>query len=155
MIVKRANNKIKCAKCDNIAEYTIQIEDQIYGACELHKPSTMQILRKQNQITKINNKEYVLFSGLLSIAHQSGLKSIETEIINLDYEKKFCLVKATINGDRGCFVAHGDADLTNVSQKLISAFIRMSETRSVARALRFYTGLGMTCFEELPPQTRV
>ena len=152
MIIKKATEKIKCSKCDNWSDYIIQIDNKIYGACELHKPSTMQILRAQGHIISLKNKEYVLFSGLLNIAHQSGLKSIKTKIIEFDYEDKFCLVEATVEGDRGIYIGHGDADSSNVSKKILSAFIRMAETRAIARALRFYTGLGMTCAEELPPQ---
>ena len=33
---------------------------------------------------------------------------------------------------------------------MLPSYIRMAETRAVARALRFYLGIGMTAREELP-----
>ena len=115
--------------------------------------STKNILKRLQEIggvIKLQGKDYVTIQGLLFLAHENGLTSIQTDIQQLDYENKFCLVQATIHGKKGAFVTHGDADSSNLNSKMITAFIRMAETRAICRGLRLYTGIGMTAKDELP-----
>jgi len=47
------------------------------------------------------------------------------------------------------FTDVGDAHSGNVSSKVSKHILRMSATRAIARALRSFTNIGMTCLEEL------
>ena len=150
---------MKCCKCSSPAEYRVVVNGRTYFVCEDHIPTQgescdritdLDILRANKHIANLQGKEYILFSGLLWLAHRNGLKSIETTIIEHDRENGFALVKARVIGDRGEFTSYGDADPITCGKKIASAYIRMADTRAVARALRFYTGLGMTALEELP-----
>ena len=94
--------------------------------------------------------DMVTFETLLTKAH--ALKkpfSIKTEMIQLDVEKKFALFKAqviveTIETNEMVFEGHGDATSENVTGEFIKPhFIRLAETRSIVRALRWYTNNGV------------
>lgn len=119
-------------------------------------------------IVKIQGKPYIRYEGLLSIAEERGLISIETELVQLDMEKHFaqfkCTAKAQImkdgaphfdaKGDPVCrtFVSYGDGSSKNINRGVISSFLRVCETRSKARALRDLCGIGMCSVEELPDE---
>ena len=150
---------MKCCKCSNSAEYRVVVNGRTYFVCEDHIPTQgescdritdLDILRSNKHIANLQGKEYILFSGLLWLAHRNGLKSIETTIIEHDRENGFALVKARVTGERGVHSSYRDADPITCGKKIASAYIRMADTRAVARALRFYTGTGMTALEELP-----
>tara|TARA_R100000406_G_scaffold95863_1_gene91477 strand:- start:1465 stop:1929 length:465 start_codon:yes stop_codon:yes gene_type:complete len=152
ILSEKAKNQ-KCCKCDKQAVHIVSHDDKIFYVCEFHKPSQITMLRADGHIANLKGKEYVLYAGLLDMAHRNGLKAMECEIMELDKTNQFCLIKATVTGDRGTFVAHGDASPENTGKMVLSAYIRMAETRAYARCLRLYCGIGMTCREELPPQS--
>ena len=112
--------------------------------------SLKEWLRENKEITNLQGKEFVLFGGLLGLAHTKGLTHIETKPVHIDYAKGTAVFSARVKGDRGEYVGHGDASPQNLSKMVKTAFIRMAETRSIARALRFYLGIGMTAKDELP-----
>lgn len=109
-------------------------------------------LRQRGHICNLQGRDFVLYAGLLELAHEAGLETILTEIVHIDHEKGWCVVKATVAGARGTYTGHGDASPANVSRGLASAYVRMAETRAKARCLRDFLGIGMTAREELPPQ---
>src|SRR5215213_4954619 len=80
-------------------------------------------MREEYMIER-QGKRFVLYAGLLEEAHSRGLRSIETELLQ---------VPAKENGE----VA------------IVKAVIRMDETRAKARALRDAINVGVTAFEEL------
>lgn len=115
-----------------------------------------------SQETKVNNKyivnvqgkDFVTFPGLLAIAHEKGLIGINTDLVNNDLTNP--VIKATVSMRDASnpeivrvFTGYGDASVNNVAKKVAGALIRMAETRSVARALRFATNIDMTAIEEL------
>jgi hypothetical protein len=59
--------------------------------------------------------------------------------------------KATVFKSRTCkgFVGHGDADPSNVSERVRGAEMRVAETRAVNRALRKAYGIGICSVEEI------
>jgi hypothetical protein len=101
-------------------------------------------------------KQYVLYSGLLAEAHERGLRSIDTELIQAPgdpdarlYETA-AIVKATVQMEDGrTFTGIGDANPQNVGKNIAPHIIRMAETRAKARALRDAINVGVTAFEEL------
>ena len=151
-------NNFKCCKCDNKSVGYVLIEQKKYLVCLDHVPEGHQLyqhniedqLKSNNFIIVLNNKNYVLYSGLLWLAHQHGLKSIQTELIEHNRQERFAVFKATVTGTRGVFVGYGDACPKTCTKKTADAYIRISETRAIARSLRSFCGCGMTSLEELP-----
>ena len=103
-------------------------------------------------ITKIEGKEFVKYPGLLDLAHQHGLSSIEVDIVQMPTAENgnFAVCRATVMSKVGeTFTDIGDANPNNCSAKVARHLLRMASTRSIARALRSYTNVGMTALEEL------
>lgn len=102
-------------------------------------------------IIKLQGKSYVTYEGLLDLAHQSGLKSIEVEILQVPKEENnmTAICQAIITTEDKIFVDIGDASPRSVNSALIPHIIRMASTRAKARALRDFTNVGMTAIEEL------
>lgn len=102
-------------------------------------------------IVNLQGKDFVTYEGLLDLAHQKGLISIKTELIQLPTKENGnqCIMKAIAITEKGQFEGYGDADNTNVNKLISRHIIRMAETRAKARALRDLTNVGMTAIEEL------
>jgi DNA-directed RNA polymerase subunit RPC12/RpoP len=99
-------------------------------------------------------KPFVLFAGLLDLAHERGLLGIKTAVIldASDPKEQFWVVYARgqFKGEDGEvreFTGYGDA--SPASSQMKGAYLRHAETRAVARMLRMATNVGMTAFEEL------
>jgi hypothetical protein len=99
--------------------------------------------------------DMVNFEELLNAAHEKADKDkvnliIETSIIGtVDFDKKKAIFKATVltvkDGKiENRFEGHGDAEGIG-SEKIKEHFMRMAETRSIARALRWYTNNAKCC----------
>jgi len=100
----------------------------------------------------IEGREFVKYAGLLDLGHQKGLAGIEVAVLQIpDKENNnFAICKATIMSKTGdTFTDIGDANPLNTNTKVSKHLLRMASTRAIARALRSYTNIGMTCLEEL------
>ena len=151
---------MKCCKCTKKAIGYINIKNQNWPVCqehipegtELQEPTPLQELYLNDYIISLQGKEYILFNGLLYLAHKQGLKSIHTEIIEHNRSEGFCIVKATVTGEKGTFSSYGDACPATCGKKIKDAYIRMADTRATCRALRFFCGIGITSLDELPTE---
>jgi len=102
--------------------------------------------------------DLISFETLLEEAHTKfeGNFTIKTELISHDAVAKAAVFKATIEVgidgsivDKKSFEAHGDADQENCQSSMIKPhYIRMAETRAIARALRWATNNAKTAVEE-------
>lgn len=109
---------------------------------------------RERYLIDIDGKDFVVFKGLLDIAHKFGLSSIQTKIIKLDTKEQQCIVEAIVEYQDGTtFVGHGHADPSNLVPKLVPSYIAMAETRAIARALRFGNNVGLTASDELPEKS--
>lgn len=148
----------KCAKCQ------IDVTDKVVGFsrnnydgmiycydCQKDEP------RVSNPDVKKDKKDWsddiINYETLLNRAHELAIKnkcdfSVSTELINHDMEKKFAVVKATVKLGDSTFQAYGDADQENCGDLIKPHFLRMAETRAIARALRWATNNAATAEEE-------
>ena len=96
-------------------------------------------------------KRFVLYAGLLEEAHSRGLRSIETELLQVPSSEngEVAIVRAVVRMEDGKFAGIGDASPQNVGRMIAPHLIRMAETRAKARALRDAINVGVTAFEEL------
>ncbi|WP_319408763.1 SWIM zinc finger family protein [uncultured Desulfosarcina sp.] len=137
-------------KCKHIlAVFNAVPKREVEGAVflEKHVPRL-----DERWITKIEGKEFVKYPGLLDLAHQHGLSSIEVDIVQMPTNDNgnFAVCRATVMSKIGeTFTDIGDANPNNCSSKVSRHLLRMASTRSIARALRSYTNVGMTALEEL------
>jgi len=102
--------------------------------------------------TSIQGKEFVLYSGLLDLAHQKGLQKIHVEVLQYPNKENGAeaICRASVESRSGeIFIDFGDASPKNTNQKIVNHILRMASTRAKARALRDFTNIGMTCLEEL------
>jgi hypothetical protein len=108
-------------------------------------------MKSQGNGSPGNGKEAVAYAELLSMAHDEGLKSIQTQILAQPSEENGhrCIVKAVVEVERGHFEGIGDADPGNVEGFLAPHLIRVAETRAKARALRDAVNCGVVSFEEM------
>ena len=99
----------------------------------------------KKHIVQLQGKDFITYDGLLDMAHQMGLVSIETELIDKDPY----IFKAVAMTEKQKFTGFGDADDGNVNKMIAKHKIRMAETRAKARALRDLTNVGMCSVEEM------
>jgi hypothetical protein len=113
-------------------------------------------MREEYMIER-QGKRFVLYAGLLEEAHSRGLRSIETELLQVPAKEngEVAIVKAVIRTEEGKFAGIGDASPQNVNRAIAPHLIRMAETRAKARALRDAINVGVTAFEELGGEEEV
>jgi hypothetical protein len=110
---------------------------------------------KREFIVERQGRSFILYAGLLDLAHQQGLKSIRTELIQVPCEEnnRVAICKATVtlerDGQERVCTGIGDAAPNNVAPAMQTCLIRMAETRCKARALRDAVNVGVAAFEEL------
>lgn len=102
-------------------------------------------------IVNLKGKDFILYEGLLDLAHQEGLISIETELLQIPSKENgdIAIAKAIAKTETKTFVDIGDAGPNSVNGMIRPHIIRMASTRAKARALRDLTNVGMTAIEEL------
>jgi len=103
-------------------------------------------------IKNLQGKDFVLYNGLLDLAHQKGLIRMDVEIIQYptpeNGNEAVCrAIAETKHGER--YADIGDASPKNTNKVIASHIIRMASTRAKGRTLRDLTNIGMTCVEEL------
>jgi len=96
-------------------------------------------------------KKFVLYAGLLDEAHERGLRSIETELLQVPTVEngEVAIARAVVRTEDGKFSGIGDASPDNVGRNIAPHIIRMAETRAKARALRDAINVGVAALEEL------
>ena len=106
---------------------------------------------KKEFIVERNGRSFVLYAGLLDLAHERGLKAVTTTLVQIpsDLNGQMAIVHATVETTQGTFTGLGDAAPDNVSRMMVPHLIRMAETRAKARALRDAVNVGVTALEEL------
>ncbi len=88
------------------------------------------------------------YTGLLALAQQQGLQSLDVRFIDVQAEMATAIATATFQDGRS-FTECGDATPGNVNTNIKPHFARMALTRAKARALRDALNIGMCSVEEL------
>lgn len=104
-------------------------------------------------VVNLSGKDHVLYAGLLAEAHERGLQSIETQLIQIPAEENgnTAIARAVVRLKDGTFFEeYGDASPKNVNARIATALIRMALTRAKGRALRDAVNVGQAMVEELP-----
>lgn len=102
-------------------------------------------------IINLQGKSFVTYEGLLDLAHQMGLLTLEVDLLEFPNEENnmTAIARAVATTEKGRFSDIGDASPGSVNNMLKPHIIRMASTRAKARALRDLTNVGMTAVEEL------
>ena len=109
-------------------------------------------------------ERFVLYAGLLDLAHRIGLVGIETSLVQspvgphytaIVHARASKLVPAdgTLPDRVETYDGLGDANEANTNRGISVHQIRLAETRAKARALRDLTNVGVTALEELGGET--
>jgi hypothetical protein len=106
---------------------------------------------REEYMIERQGKRFVLYAGLLEEAHSRGLRSIETDLLQIPAKEngEVAIVRAVVRTEEGKYTGIGDASPVNVNRAIAPHLIRMAETRAKARALRDAINVGVTAFEEL------
>lgn len=102
-------------------------------------------------IVVIKGRQYVMYAGLLDLAHRSGLLDILTEVVQCpsDGNRWTAIMACRAVFERGTFTGIGDANPENTSALVAPHYIRIAETRAKGRALRDALNIDMVTREEL------
>lgn len=99
----------------------------------------------------VGHKQVIRYEGLLAQAHEDGLRSVHTELLQVPSKanEHVAIVRAVVVTCRGTFEGIGDANPANVNARVANALIRVAETRAKGRALRDACNAGMIALDEL------
>jgi len=103
-------------------------------------------------IMNLKGKDFVLYAGLLDLAHQKGLLKLEVEAVQYPTKENgnVAICRAVAVSRLGeVFSDIGDADPSNTNSMISKHLLRMASTRAKARVLRDMANIGMTALEEL------
>ena len=123
---------------------------------------SLRLVEKAPEKDKNWAEDMTNFEDLLSAAHEKypNRLNIKTEMISVDYDKKRAIFNACVSIEYAeedanalgksrttVFTGHGDAQGIS-NDKIQPHFIRMAETRAIARALRWATNNAKVAEEE-------
>lgn len=93
---------------------------------------------KDKYVINRQDKDYVLYAGLLMLLHRINVSKIETKLLQIPTQDngQCAIVQAWVTVEHGTFSGIGDATPGNVNRMMANAIIRMAETRAKARAAR-------------------
>lgn len=91
----------------------------------------------------------ILWGGLLHMAHETGMYSMQVEVVTAS--ETFAVMRATARfNDGGVWSDIGDANPQNVHPSVKASFIRIASTRAQARCLRTALDVPYVAACELP-----
>lgn len=137
-------------KCKHILSVENSILDKDIEPTTFLEKNTPKL--KEEFITDIKGKQFVLYAGVLDLATQRGLLKLEVELLQYPTKDngREAICRAIAEGKNGeVFSDIGDANPNNCTEKIVKHLIRMASTRAKGRALRDMCNIGIACLEEL------
>jgi len=107
---------------------------------------------KQIDTVDIHGKNHPTYAGVLNKAHEGGLVSIQTKLIQAPLQDNhfMAIMHATVTmRDKKVFEGIGDATPKNVNSMIAPHIVRMAETRAKGRALRDALNITEALAEEM------
>lgn len=111
---------------------------------------------EEKWLSNRQGKDFILFQGLLHLAHEAGLYRTKLDVVQLPNEANgqtaVMLCTGIFKVDGKITRVHqeiGDANERNVGRMIAMHIIRMASTRATARMLRIALDVGYTALEEL------
>jgi hypothetical protein len=99
-------------------------------------------------VVSLHGKDYILYSGLVALAHQRGLRSLKAEFITVT--ETMALAKAeAVFADGRVFQEASDSAPNNVGKQVRPHWPRMALVRAKARCLRDALNVSACSVEEL------
>lgn len=99
-------------------------------------------------ITHLHGRPFVRYAGLLALAHERGLQSLEASFLHVTDTLATAQATAVFTDGRR-FTECADASPENVPFHIKPHFARMALTRCKARCLRDALNIGLTALEEV------
>lgn len=107
---------------------------------------------KQIDTVEIHGKQHPTYAGVLNKAHEEGLVSIQTKLIQSPLKENHYMAimhaTVTMKGEK-VFEGIGDATPKNVNSMIAPHIVRMAETRAKGRALRDALNITEALYEEM------
>ena len=100
-------------------------------------------------LIELHGQKFIKLHGLVWLSHQMGIQSISLSPVMCDYENMIFVFGCTAQGEKGSYMAEGEATLKNTKRNMVPYLRTMAQSRAYARALRLYCGVGYTSYEEL------
>ena len=99
-------------------------------------------------VVTIQGKQFILFAGLLMLAHQQGLLSLTEEVTHCTDTYVMAQARAEFDDGR-VFRGVGDSSPDNVGKQVKVHWRRLAGTRAMARCLRNALNINLVAVEEL------
>ena len=99
-------------------------------------------------VITIQGKQFILFAGLLMLAHQQGLLSLTEEVTHVTDTYVMASARAEFHDGR-VFRGVGDSTPDNVGKQVKPHWRRLAGTRAMARCLRNALNITLVAVEEL------
>ena len=99
-------------------------------------------------VITIQGKQFILFAGLLMLAHQQGLLSLTEEVTHVTDTYVMAAARAEFHDGR-VFRGVGDSTPDNVGKTVKPHWRRLAGTRAMARCLRNALNITLVAVEEL------
>lgn len=129
--------------------HALRLKDASMSSMKETTPVKLKAVVDPKHIISLQGKQFITHSGLLAMTHKLGIRSVNTDIISdLTSETVICKTTLTLKDGR-VFTGLGDANKENTNAMVGAHKIRMSETRSFNRAMRFATNTGLCSVDEL------
>jgi hypothetical protein len=96
----------------------------------------------------VHGRPFILYKGLLAMAHEAGLVELHAEFISVTAELALAKAQAVF-ADGKRFSESADATPSNVGPTVQAHFARVALTRAKARCLRDALNIGICSLEEL------